>query len=140
MMKPRMGGIPPRLDPTQMATTQPVAPQGGLQSAISVGRPAATMMPPPVKSRPLTVPPTMGGGPTDMPPDLGGGPQIPPNLRGYLQRARMMSRPRRGIPGPAGAGGAPNRVGQRDQQGALARALQRGTGRPPMSRRQGFYR
>lgn len=85
------------------------------------------------------------GGPIAPPPgkDFGGptgGPMIPPNLRGHMQRARMMNRPRRGVPGPAGAGGAPNRVGQSDQQGGLARALQKGTGRPPMSRRSSSFR
>ena len=64
-----------------------------------------------------------------------GGPRVPPNLRGHLQRMRMMNRPRMGP-----SGGQRNRVGQQDQQGALARALQRGTGRAPMSRRRGFYR
>ena len=68
------------------------------------------------------------GGPGGVP----GGPRVPPNLRGYLQRQRMMNRP------PANVGGGVNRVGQQDQQGGLARALQRGTGRPPMSRRAGF--
>ncbi len=106
----------------------------------------------PQKSTPLRLPPGMRkpagydprGGPITPPPgkEIGmtGGPMIPPNFRGMMQRNRMMNRPRRGIPGPAGAGGAPNRVGQSDQQGGLSRALQRGTGRPPMSRRQGFYR
>jgi len=61
-----------------------------------------------------------------------GGPSVPPNMRGYLQRQRMMNRP------PANVGGGVNRVGQQDQQGGLARALQRGTGRRPMSRRGGF--
>jgi hypothetical protein len=60
-----------------------------------------------------------------------GGPRIPPNMQGYLQRQRMMNRP------PANVGGGANRVGMQDQQGAQARALQRGTGRPPMSRRFG---
>ncbi len=93
----------------------------------------------PIKGGPrMMVPPSAPPG-GDMPGPMGG-PRVPPNLRGMLQRERMMNRPRRGIPGPAGAGGAPNRVGQSDQQGGLARALQRGTGRPPMSRRQGFYR
>ncbi len=64
-----------------------------------------------------------------------GGPRVPPNLRGYLQKQRMMNRPPRG---PVGGGG--NRVGMADQQGALSRAMQRGTGRPPMSRRMGFGR
>ncbi len=67
-----------------------------------------------------------------------GGPRIPSNLRGQMQMRSMMNRPRRGVPGPAGAGGQPNRVGMQDQQGGLARALQKGTGRPPMSRRSGF--
>ena len=68
------------------------------------------------------------------PPPVGprGGPQFPPNLMGMYQRMRMQNRPRMG-----GVGGG-NRVGQADQQGALARALQRGTGRPPMSRRYAF--
>jgi hypothetical protein len=82
--------------------------------------------------------------PRGMPPDAGGpgprgGPQMPPNMRGMLQKMRMSNRPRRGFSGPAGAGGPPNRVGQSDQQGGLARALQRGTGRPPMSRRSGSF-
>ena len=63
---------------------------------------------------------------------LRGGPQVPPNMRGYLQKQRMMNRP------PANVGGGANRVGMQDQQGGMARALQRGTGRPPMSRRAGF--
>ena len=66
-------------------------------------------------------------------PGIQGGPNVPPNLRGLFQRTRMMNRPRMGP-----VGGAGNRVGQRDQQGALARALQRGTGRAPMSRRYAF--
>ena len=57
-----------------------------------------------------------------------GGPRIPPALQGYLQMMRMRQRP----------GGGGNRIGMGDQQGALARALQRGTGRPPMSRRRSF--
>jgi hypothetical protein len=85
------------------------------------------------------------GGPIAPPPGKGpggvtGGPMIPPNLRGHMQRQRMMNRPRRGVPGPAGAGGPPNRVGMSDQQGGLARALQKGTGRPPMSRRSSSFR
>ena len=159
MMKPRMGGVPPRLDPRQMATTQPVT--GGLEMTTGgPGRPAPRMVPPTVRNLPPRggrmpwrgappprIRPTPGvdprGGPGIVPSDgagPAGGPRVPPNFRGYLNRARMMNRPRRGFPGPAGAGGAPNRVGQSDQQGGLARALQRGTGRPPMSRRSGFYR
>ena len=90
------------------------------------------------------VDPTGGGrfgkprpGPGMMPPEGGeitGGPRVPPNLRGSLQRKRMMNRP------PANVGGGANRVGMQDQQGALSRAMQRGTGRPPMSRRAGFGR
>jgi hypothetical protein len=64
-----------------------------------------------------------------------GGARVPPNQQGYLQRMRMMNRP------PSGpVGGGANRVGMRDQQGALSRAMQRGTGRPPMSRRYAFGR
>lgn len=44
------------------------------------------------------------------------------------------------MPGGGGAGmpGATNRIGMADQQGGQARAMQVQTGRPPMSRRQGF--
>jgi hypothetical protein len=97
------------------------------------GAPPPRMRPPPgvdPRGGPGVVPGGGGGVP--------GGPMIPPNLRGHMQRSRMMNRARRGVPGPAGAGGAPNRVGMQDQQGGLARALQKGTGRPPMSRRSGF--
>jgi len=69
-----------------------------------------------------------GAGPGGIP----GGPRVPPNMRGFLQRQRMMNRP------PANVGGGVNRVGMQDQQGGLARAMQRGTGRRPMSRRGGF--
>lgn len=65
-----------------------------------------------------------GGGGAGMP---GGAPS---SMRGYLQMKRQqMSREGRGQ-GP--------RIGMGDQQGALARATQVQTGRPPMSRRQGF--
>lgn len=90
---------------------------------------------PPGKGPRMQVPPSRG-----MPPQGGegpgipGGPRVPPNMRGFLQKQRMMNRP------PANVGGGANRVGQQDQQGGLARALQRGTGRPPMSRRGGFGR
>jgi len=67
-------------------------------------------------------------------PGIPGGPRVPPNMQGFLQRQRMMNRP------PANVGGGANRVGMQDQQGAVARGLQRGTGRPPMSRRMGFGR
>ena len=79
-------------------------------------------------------------GPGMMPPEdfgggtgpIQGGPRVPPNQRGYLQKRAMMNRP------PANVGGAQaQRIGMQDQQGAQARALQRGTGRPPMSRRFG---
>ena len=87
--------------------------------------------------RPGGVPGTIGGygGYQGGGEGIPGGPRVPPNLRGYLQRQRMMNRPPRG---PVSGGG--NRVGMADQQGALSRALQRGTGRPPMSRRMGFGR
>ena len=75
--------------------------------------------------------------PRGMPPEAGGpgprgGPAVAPNMRGMLQKMRMQNRP------PANVGGGANRVGMQDQQGGLARALQRGTGRRPMSRRGGF--
>ncbi len=96
-------------------------------------------------NRPGPAPERVGGmgkprpGPGMMPPGdegggIPGGPRVPPNMRGYLQRQRMMNRP------PANVGGGANRVGMADQQGALSRAMQRGTGRPPMSRRAGFGR
>jgi hypothetical protein len=145
MTKP-MGGMPPRIDPRMMSTTQPV--MGGLEQTTNGPGSPAPMQPPMMTQRmPMPMKPAgydPRGGPIAPPPGadpfVQGGPRVPPNLRGYMQREMMMNRPRRGIPGPAGAGGAPNRVGQSDQQGGLARALQRGTGRPPMSRRQGFYR
>jgi hypothetical protein len=143
------------------------AQQGQFQQRMPVGMkdPRGRIAPPPSPPRgrmpfggrdPRAMPPGGRGGrinprgipvPRGMPPGGGGpgggpgqrgGPMIPPNLRGYLQQSRMMNRPRRGVPGPAGAGGQPNRVGMQDQQGGLARALQRGTGRPPTSRRSGF--
>ncbi len=77
-----------------------------------------------------------GGGPLQLPGRGGGGipggARVPPNLQGFLQKQRMMNRP------PSNVGGGVNRVGQQDQQGALSRAMQRGTGRRPMSRRGGF--
>lgn len=71
--------------------------------------------------------PSIGGGGGIM-----GGARVPPNMRGFLQKQRMMNRP------PSNVGGGVNRVGQQDQQGGLSRAMQRGTGRRPMSRRGGF--
>ncbi len=70
--------------------------------------------------------PSGGGG------GITGGARVPPSLAGSLQKRRMMNRP------PSNVGGGVNRVGQQDQQGGLSRALQRGTGRRPMSRRGGF--
>ena len=93
-------------------------------------------------NRPGPAPERVGGmgkprpGPGMMPPGeegggIPGGPRVPPNMRGYLQKQRMMNRP------PANVGGGANRVGMQDQQGALSRAMQRGTGRAPPSRRFG---
>ena len=152
-MRPPRGGLPPGVDPRAVAAdpagyarfaADPRAfinqPGGGLSQV--TGGPRPPMKPGPMQR--IMVPPSAPPGGMDIRrPPSGmpmGGARVPPNLRGYLQNMRMMNRPRRAIPGPAGAGGAPNRVGQSDQQGGLARALQRGTGRPPMSRRQGFYR
>ena len=65
-------------------------------------------------------------------PDLGGGAGMPgsapPSMRGLLQQKRQQEQ----------TGGGRPRVGMADQQGGQARALQVQTGRPPMSRRQGF--
>jgi len=86
-------------------------------------------MVPPSRGDPRAMPPQGGAGP-----GIPGGPRVPPNQRGFLQKQRMMNRP------PANVGGGANRVGMQDQQGGLSRAMQRGTGRPPMSIRGGFGR
>jgi len=107
----------------------PIGPPGG--------GPGGFQFPPGKGPRPMVPPSPPGGFPGGggRPGEGGGipgGPRVPPNMRGYLQRQRMMNRP------PANVGGGANRVGMQDQQGGMARALQRGTGRPPMSRRAGF--
>jgi hypothetical protein len=56
------------------------------------------------------------------------GSNLPPSMRGHLQKLQAMKRQT-----PGG-----NRVGMRDQQGGLARAMQTQTGRPPISRRAAF--
>jgi len=115
-LPPRAGGIPPRMAPSAAPPGQRFA--GGSPGFYAPGGPGRG-----------------GGAQADLGPGGGGipgGPRVPPNMRGYLQKQRMMNRP------PANVGGGVNRVGQQDQQGGLARALQRGTGRPPMSRRAGF--
>lgn len=117
-LPPRRGGIPPRMAP-------PTAPPGQVHAGGSPGFYAPGG------------PGRGGGAQADLGPGGGGipgGPRVPPNMRGYLQKQRMMNRP------PSNVGGGVNRVGQGDQQGGLSRALQRGTGRPPMSRRAGFGR
>ncbi len=63
----------------------------------------------------------------NQPPLATGRPGVPPNLRGHLQALRAQ---------PRQAGGP--RIGSGDQQGALARAMQTQTGRPPISRRSAF--
>ena len=144
---PRRSG--PKLDPRSMPPQQPPGMDPRM-SGPKYGGPSRTMptMPPrggmpPGRGMPrrgMGVPP-IGGGGTGEPPQIEGGPQIPSNMQGQLQTMRMRNRPRRGFSGPAGAGGpggGGNRVGMQDQQGGLARALQRGTGRPPTSRRSGF--
>ncbi len=115
-LPPRAGGIPPRMAPSAAPPGQVHA--GGSPGFYAPGGPGRG-----------------GGAQADLGPGGGGipgGPRVPPNMRGHLQKQRMMNRP------PANVGGGVNRVGQQDQQGGLARALQRGTGRPPMSRRAGF--
>ena len=130
-MPPR-GGMPPQrrpMDP-RMSGPKPGMPPGR-------GAPPMPMRPPARGG--MGIPPQPTG--RDEPPQIEGGPQIPPSLRGQMQAMRMQNRPRRGFSGPAGAGGPPggsNRVGMQDQQGGLARALQKGTGRPPTSRRSAF--
>ena len=102
--------------------------------------PGSRIAPPPGKYPGGSGPYSPGGrDPRSFPAEGGGiqgGPRVPPNMRGYLQKQRMMNRP---PSGPVGGGGG-NRVGMADQQGALSRAMQRGTGRPPMSRRMAFGR
>ncbi len=111
--RPPAGGVPP-----SMRGLPPRA--GGIPPRMEPPRAGGTVL-----GQPLPTGPAPGGG-------IPGGPRVPPNQRGYLQRQRMMNRP------PPNVGGGVNRVGMQDQQGGLARALQRGTGRPPMSRRAGF--
>ena len=103
--------------------------------------PGGRIAPPPGKFPRQPVQPGGPGGPFPggRPPGGGfpiqGGARVPPNMRGYLQKMRMQNRP---PSGPVGGGG--NRVGMADQQGALARAMQKGTGRAPTSRRMAFGR
>ena len=142
-VQPWRGAPPPRVQPGR--GMPPGGPRG---PGIPPGRHGIPPGMDPRRSGPKLGPPAgydPRGGPISPQPGEGtglpGGPQIPANLRGQMQKMRMMNRPRRGVPGPAGAGGPPgggNRVGMQDQQGGLARALQRGTGRPPTSRRSGF--
>ncbi len=66
-----------------------------------------------------------------------------PGAGGNVQAAVMPGRGFMPTPGPTGGGGGgtpggANRIGMGDQQGALARAMQTQTGRPPISRRQPF--
>lgn len=141
MMKPRFGGVPPGVDPRAMPP-RPRPGYGGTTGQSSLPSHLQNIPPgmDPRRSGPKLQPPNIlpGGGRPGPGGDGGGGipggPRVPPNMRGYLQRQRMQNRPAPNV------GHGVNRVGQSDQQGGLARALQRGTGRPPMSRRQGFYR
>jgi len=61
-----------------------------------------------------------------------------PGAGGGVRAAVMPGRSFRPGGGGAGMPGAAPRIGMGDQQGALARATQVQTGRPPMSRRMGF--
>lgn len=134
-MAPGGGPLQPRSEPWRPGTGFPggppipgMPPRGGGFPIDAGGVPWKR----PPGGRPAPPP---GKGPGGSGPFIPGGPQVPPNLRGYLQRQRMMNRP------PANVGGAQaQRVGMQDQQGALSRAMQRGTGRAPMSRRMGFGR
>ena len=62
--------------------------------------------------------------------EMMGGP--PPTMKGHLQKLAQMRR----MP-PSHRGRNP-RIGMRDQQGGLNRAMQARTGRPPISRRAAF--
>jgi hypothetical protein len=104
----------------------PQMPGGAMKS---LGRPQPGGMPPVQPGGPGGMVPgrqmlgATGPGGAGMP-----GANAPPSLRGHLQKQQAMQRQT--------AGG--NRVGMRDQQGGLARAMQTQTGRPPISRRAAF--
>jgi hypothetical protein len=113
MMRQRMGGqrgMPQRGPMKQLGGPQPRPGMGG---RVQPGGPGG--MP---GGRPEMISP----GDARMP----GGRAMP--LRGFQQKQAMQRR--------GNLGG--NRVGPADQQGGLSRAMQKQTGRPPISRRMGF--
>ncbi len=128
-----LGSAGPRMDPRDPRYR--ATPPPGSTFAPGEGIPGGGNIPPWKRPPGRRRAPPPGKGPGGSGPFIPGGPRVPPNLQGYLQRMRMQNRP---PSGPVGGGG--NRVGMQDQQGAMARALQRGTGRPPMSRRSAFGR
>ncbi len=140
----RGGGIPPHVRARMMRgrglpqggfgkSVGLARPQGGLEKAVGLARPPQQGgLPKPVglggRGR------VQAGGPGGQVPGrefIGPGasatPGVPPNLRGYLQKMRSAQR-----------GAGQSRIGMGDQQGAMARARQKQTGRPPISRRSAF--
>lgn len=133
---PSRGGLAAMAQQQRQALSRrgaPSAPQGG-GMASRIRQMLAQQGQRGRDSRPgmMRQPAVMPGGGQTVGGEITGGPRVPPNLRGMLQKMRMQNRP------PPNVGGGVNRVGQQDQQGAQARAMQRGTGRRPMSRRGGF--
>ena len=101
-------------------------PVGGLGQFAQRRAPGVGTRPP---MRPGGQPPgARGPGGPGAPGGVGMRGGAPPSLRGHLQAQRAQQRTT-----PGG-----NRVGMRDQQGGLARAMQTQTGRPPISRRAAF--
>lgn len=122
--QPRQGGLGQLMQQRQQMMQQRQQRQGAMGRR-GRGPPPRRMMP--QRPQAMGQPPGGGaGGGGGMP----GGPRVPPNLRGMLQRQQMDNRP---APGPGG-----NRIGGGDQRGAMARARQSQTGRPPISRRSAF--
>lgn len=128
--RPPMGRRDPRMQQQQMQQAMQRQRMGGQRGMPQRG---------PMKSlgRPGMGGRVQPGGPGGMPggrpemlnPDdarMPGGRAMP--LRGFQQKQAMQRR--------GNLGG--NRVGAADQQGGLARAMQKQTGRPPISRRMGF--
>lgn len=118
MGSPEFGGGLGAAVANPVRTIQPIGQPGGLLATVGGASPR-----------------DFYGAPTRSPyPSLGGGAGMevnlgaPPSMQGYLQKIRMLARRQAARP----------RIGMGDQQGALARAKQTQTGRPPISRRYGF--
>jgi len=112
---PGAGGARPDVQPGRQFVA---TPGGGVPTAGTPLRPEGIPFNP------------AGGGGAGMPGGGFGGRGRGQNLRGLMQQMRQQRQQQTG-------GGRP-RIGMGDQQGALARATQVQTGRPPISRRQAF--